>query len=755
VTSFANAKEQLQAELRRLDVLLQREIVRLRAAHLLSNTDLRGLYLSDAQVDVLTRRARETDGEADPDAAALTAEAQRLRGENLARTTENLPLQCLATIFGLDEFETEVLLLGVAPELNLRYELLYSYLNNDVTRKRPTCDLALRLFCPDAAERWTRRWHFAPHAPLFRCALLEWLPENSGAPASSLARSFKAPLRVVDYLLDTQSTETGLASFTRAISPKQTWDDLSLPAEFLLHVRGAGRLVRESPATVIVFEGADGAGKQSCANALCAEMGCGLLEVDSEGLTTSQADLPDLFTWLGREQRLANSGIYLRNAETLFEADGRPLPQARGLARALLRCCIVLLMVGCSEPCDLKALLPGIRFQLFRFPALPFPLRLQAWEKEMTATFGGRDGTDLKELANQFVLTAGQIRDAVQATRDDLRLRDKTGAVPSNADLFASARAQSQHELRSLAQRIELVYSWDDLVLPPATISQLREIVGAVKRRHMVYTQWGFEQRLSLGKGLKALFAGPSGTGKTMTAEVIARELGLDLYKIDLSTVVSKYIGETEKNLDRIFRAAQSSNAIIFFDEADALFGKRSEVKDAHDRYANIEVAYLLQKVEEYDGFVILATNLILNIDEAFKRRMNYTVEFPFPDEQLRERLWRTMFPPQTPLGDDLDFAFLGRQFPLSGGNIKNAALAAAFLAAASESAVQMRHLIEAVAREWQKMGKLLSAADFKQYYRWAVSPGGTGGSENRGATLSQLRFDTDGPRRVRARVQS
>ena len=174
--------------------------------------------------------------------------------------------------------------------------------------------------------------------------------------------------------------------------------------------------------------------------------------------------------------------------------------------------------------------------------------------------------------------------------------------------------------------------------------------------------------------------------------------------------MVSKYIGETEKNLDRIFGAAQSSNAIIFFDEADALFGKRSGVKDAHDRYANIEVAYLLQKVEEYDGFVILATNLALNIDEAFKRRMNYPVEFPFPDEQLREQLWRGMFPPQTPLGDDLDFAFLGRQFPLSGGNIKNAALAAAFLAAAEESAVQMRHLIQAVAREWQKLGKLPSA---------------------------------------------
>src|SRR5207248_4941858 len=192
---------------------------------------------------------------------------------------------------------------------------------------------------------------------------------------------------------------------------------------------------------------------------------------------------------------------------------------------------------------------------------------------------------------------------------------------------------------------------------------------------HIVYSEWGFERRIDSGKGLKALFAGASGTGKTMTAGVIARELGLDLYRIDLSGVVSKYIGETEKNLDRIFRAAHCSNAILFFDEADALFGKRSEVKDAHDRYANIEVAYLLQKMEEHEGAVILASNLSKNIDDAFSRRMHYIVEFPMPDEAHRERLWLGMFPPEVPLGQDVDFRFLARQFPIAGGDIKNIAL--------------------------------------------------------------------------------
>jgi SpoVK/Ycf46/Vps4 family AAA+-type ATPase len=231
----------------------------------------------------------------------------------------------------------------------------------------------------------------------------------------------------------------------------------------------------------------------------------------------------------------------------------------------------------------------------------------------------------------------------------------------------------------------------------------------------------GFERRIAYGKGLKALFAGASGTGKTMTAGVMARELGLDLYKIDLSAVVSKYIGETEKNLDRIFRAANCSNAILFFDEADALFGKRSETKDAHDRYANIEVAYLLQKVEDYEGVVILASNLSKNIDEAFSRRMHYVVEFPLPDESHRERLWRGMFPPEVPLAKDIDFPFLAQQFSLAGGDIRNVALDAAFLAAQDGKVITMKQLVRAMARQMMKQGRIPSPIDFKQYHALIV----------------------------------
>jgi SpoVK/Ycf46/Vps4 family AAA+-type ATPase len=289
--------------------------------------------------------------------------------------------------------------------------------------------------------------------------------------------------------------------------------------------------------------------------------------------------------------------------------------------------------------------------------------------------------------------------------------------VSLDSALFEAARAQSDQSLGTLATKVKMIHAWNDLILPRPTLQRVKEITAAIRHRHVVYSEWGFEKRIAAGLGLKVLFSGASGTGKTMTAGVIARDLGLDLYKIDLSGIVSKYIGETEKNLDRIFCAAQCSNAILFFDEADALFGKRSEVKDAHDRYANIEVAYLLQKIEEYAGIVILASNLSKNIDEAFSRRMHYVVEFPLPDETHRERLWRGMFPAQVPLGEDVDFQFLARQFPIPGGDIRNVALEAAFLAAQNGKIVTMKQLATALARQMIKQGKIPSATDFKQHH--------------------------------------
>ena len=253
--------------------------------------------------------------------------------------------------------------------------------------------------------------------------------------------------------------------------------------------------------------------------------------------------------------------------------------------------------------------------------------------------------------------------------------------------------------------------------MPEDQKEQLREICGYFMNMSVVYEEWGFQRKTSLGKGLNILFAGPSGTGKTMASEIMAGELGLDIYKIDLSSIVSKYIGETEKNLDRIFQEAQDSNAILFFDEADAVFGKRSEVRDAHDRYANIEVSYLLQKMEEYQGIVILATNFRKNIDDAFVRRLHFAVEFPFPEEKYRLQIWQRVSPVEAPQSDSLNLHFLARQFKLSGGNIKNIAVASAFLAAQDEAPIGMDQIVRAAKREYQKMGKLVLESDFGAYF--------------------------------------
>jgi len=325
---------------------------------------------------------------------------------------------------------------------------------------------------------------------------------------------------------------------------------------------------------------------------------------------------------------------------------------------------------------------------------------------------------DVQAVANKFRLSGGEIRDAAATARSLARLRDPVDGRITLEDLSRACRLQSNRKLASLAQKITPRYRWEDIVLPEDRLQQLREICNSVKYRSLVYEVWGFGRKLALGKGVNVLFAGPSGTGKTMAADIMAADLGLDLYKIDLSTVVSKYIGETEKNLARIFAEAETSNAILFFDEADALFGKRSEVRDAHDRYANIEISYLLQKMEEYEGVVILATNLRKNMDDAFVRRMHFTVDFPFPSERDRRRIWGQIWPDGTPQSPDLDSDFLARRFELAGGNIRNIALAASFLAADDGGAVSMEHLIRATRREYQKMGKVIMEGEFGEYAR-------------------------------------
>ena len=355
---------------------------------------------------------------------------------------------------------------------------------------------------------------------------------------------------------------------------------------------------------------------------------------------------------------------------------------------------------------------------LVEAPPPTYAERQQAWT-DLTGV------EDTRDVAAKFRLSMGQIVEAAEVARLAASARGEERPLPLGPGprlapgvLLAARRAR-------LAAAAGLPAGMD-LVVPDRQLELLQSISAYLRHRDRVLSDWGYDRSVARTQGLKVLFAGESGTGKTMAAQVLAAELGLELFRVDLATIVSKYIGETEKNLDRIFGAADGSNAILFFDEADALFGKRSEISDSHDRYANIEVAYLLQKMEGYAGAVILATNYRRNIDDAFVRRLDFVIDFPFPEAEDRKRIWRLLLPEEAPLADDLDIDFLATQFKLSGGSIRNCSLSAAFQAADDEGVIGMRHLVRAVALEYGKQGRLTLEADFEHFHELIRTPGGT-----------------------------
>jgi len=385
---------------------------------------------------------------------------------------------------------------------------------------------------------------------------------------------------------------------------------------------------------------------------------------------------------------------------------------ANGTARLLegllerLRAAVV---VSSREPLAASGPLPAVQV-----PPPTAEERSELWQQVLSALPHSLNGA-VEAVVEQFDFGPSLIVRAAQQAQIRARVRgggDSGSGTVEDEDLWLACREQAAQGMDGQAQRIQPCHTWDDIVLPTDVRRQLQEIAGQVANRHLVYGTWGFGAKLSRGRGISALFAGPSGTGKTLAAEILAHHLELDLYRIDLSSVVSKYIGETEKNLRRVFDSAEQSGAILFFDEADALFGKRSEVRDSHDRYANVEVSYLLQKMEEYEGIAILASNLRQHLDQAFLRRLAFMVHFPFPDEESRRRIWEGSWPDEAPLDAEIDFGFLAREYRLAGGNIRNIVLAAAFLAAAERDRVRQSHLLRATRREYQKMGKTIAEAE-------------------------------------------
>ncbi len=619
--------------------------------------------------------------------------------------------------FELSDFDLDIIAIALAPELDRRYDLLYAYLQDDVRCKRPSVDLALNLLCATAADKLARRSHFAPDAPLIHYNLLRLVTESDRTNPTLLARELHLDEQVVRFLLAQPGLDTRLASFCQLIHPTHTLNNLPLSAK-----------VNQATATLIVqnwqqnkplhlyFQGTDRAGKRHTAAALAAAANTPLLVADLAPIAENKANFEPTIELIFREAWFQQALLYWDGLDAL-PSNEQVIPYQCFMKAIALSQGITI--VAGEQPW-IPPTTELIGMLTVQFPIPDFTQRRTYWQTQLRAAAISLNDTELDALVDRFRLTPYQIANAVKTACNTSRWQAATQLQPPKPptlkDLFTSARAQSGHDLAALARKIEPKYTWDDIVLPADPQTQLREICNQTKYRHLIHEEWGFDRKLSLGKGQNVLFSGPPGTGKTMAAEVIASELQLDLYKIDLSQIVSKYIGETEKNLNRIFTAAAHSNAILFFDEADALFGKRSEVKDAHDRYANIEIGYLLQKMEEYEGIAILTTNLRSNMDDAFVRRLRFIIEFPFPNEQHRRQIWAKIWPDQTPRSPDLDLDFLARRFEIAGANIRNIALAAAFLAADDGGAIGMVHLIRAIRREYQKMGKLLMEEEFGHY---------------------------------------
>jgi len=721
--AYTTSQEHLADELRRLDLRLHSQVLTQRSYQPANPlAPFKGLVLSEEEIaGLLASSASPSAGEQPSGAdeaehqtlvealSQLETQIEERRAASL-RAGVYLSLPHLAQLFQLTPFEEQCLVICLAPELERKYEKLYAYLQDDITRKKPSVELVLNLLCQTGQERLAARLAFDPQAPLLKYRLWQITESSPDGPLPLLARALKLDDRIVNFLLGFRQMDARLEPIARLVSPQAELNQAMLPEEIQSRMRSFvdshfSQAKSARPNVVFYFYGPYGSGKRALAEVVCHDLGLPLIIGDLERMLGGQSPFEELSWLLGRETLLQPAALCLENCDCLLAEPDKHRPQLKSLLEATQTFSRLTFLLG-SQTWKPQGLLNEHLFIELKFPLPDARTGKHLWESHLNGHDQFASDVDWGTLASKFRFRPGQIRDALVAAENLARWRSPDDSQITMSDLYAACRAQSTPKLSALARQIEPKYTWADIVLPTDPLAQLRELCNQAKYRHIVYGEWGFDRKLSLGKGLNALFSGPPGTGKTMAAEVIANELQLDLYQIDLSQVVSKYIGETEKNLHRIFSEAQSSNAILFFDEADALFGKRSEVKDAHDRYANIEIGYLLQKMEEYDGIAMLATNLRQHLDEAFVRRMQVIVEFPFPDEEYRRRIWEVIFPREAPLGDDVDFGALAREVRLAGGNIKNIALAAAFYAAEDGRVIRMPHLMQAARREYQKLGR-------------------------------------------------
>jgi AAA+ superfamily predicted ATPase len=697
---YVDSADHLADELRRADLLRQRWLESRRVHEVWSGE--RG--------DAVDGRRPSTHGDAaevfEIEIRRLTDEIRERRRATAEEETE-LRLVALEDRFELDDVLRDALLLALAPDVETS-PTDAAYTTTDGSRLRTVGEIVATLEAEYELDGLATATLLSSRSALVETGLLR---VETGGPTSRRARLVEVDGHVLRFLLGCDDAPVELAGALTVEFPNRGFDRLGASDDrraSLVRLHGRyGRPDRERDAEANPLFGAlvgpPGTGKGAVPAAWAATSARPLLRVDARELRRERSASVAVVL---REARLRRGVVHVDVGDGV---DSDPTDVATFLAAFDDAVGTVFVTSHAPLPVRFHSRLESHDYVEMSFDPPTVAERQALWDD----ADGLPSGADTESLAARFRLTSGQITAAADAAAALARER---GEDPTPADVFAACRRQSRDRLDAVARRVEPRYTWDDIVLPADARVHLREVAARARNRHRVSDEWGFERRFSLGNGFVVLLTGPSGTGKTMAAEVHANDVGVDLYKIDLSRVVSKYVGETEKNLGEIFDGAAETDAILLFDEADSLFGERSTVRDAHDRYANVEVNYLLQRVEEHDGTVVLTTNLRQNIDDAFERRIHATLEFTLPDAGSRTAIWRRIFPPETPVGE-LDVEFLA-SFETSGGTIKNAALTGAFLAAADETAaaVEMRHVVSGLRRELRKSGTLVDPEAFADY---------------------------------------
>ncbi len=723
---YSNEREYIQNLLSFLDIILNvacayKGMNKDHATLNVADAHLRGLSISPAEiVDALLsyrleERAKgvavEIKGQVE---TAYEHIELRLRAALAAGFTPKLKV--LVNKFRLNDFERFLLLLSLSSVFDRKYESIYAFLHNNVKERQATKGLAITLY--------KMFFHFEDYH-LARSLKAEgnffrFLAENTGEAANEPGLADKIVLRrrVSSFIFGINRIDQGLADFVSFFDRSERIEGIhirhdeyyriqSYIEDVMYNAKGLGN--------VLNLYGQNGIGKKHMLKQAAQALGFNLIFIDCAQLKLrSHSSIRPLMDKIYLEYMLSGSIPCFINMEQ-NESPGDEEERAKNRDLRLLTIieyiekefCLAIWLSAVKED-ELTA--GQISLLCLELPMLTVGERIVLWDV-YSREYKLAEDIDTVLCANQYILTPKTIKDVLDTAGALAACEDRI--IIEKKDILQGVKQHSVNQLGRLATLINAVFTWDDLVIDEEQKREMQMICNQVKYRNVVGEEWGFHAKTPYGRGLCALFYGSPGTGKTMAVQVMGNELGLDIYRIDLSQLVSKYIGETEKNISDLFRKAKNINALLFFDEADSLFAKRSEVKDSHDRYANADTSHLLQKLEEYEGISILATNYINNIDDAFKRRIKFVINFVFPTPEVRLKLWKTLIPKQAKIEEEIDLEYFADTFELAGSNIKDILTTAAYIAASEYTGLANRHIVEAIRLNYKKYGKILNDEDF------------------------------------------